>query len=193
MGHKSKSPYLRYADPEPFPILNKHSHYDHLFEEMHELEEKGEILVFRITEENRPKYVYTRTGRIKTIPTNKLWHHKSCGQCGNIPGYPASVFWFMNKFGLDYLNEPHQTSCTAWNYHGSGTSNPVALAAVWLRNMHQAWKTGYYPLIHCGTSFGSYKETREQLIFNKELREAVKPILKKLGIQKTEESWYPKK
>jgi len=133
MGH-GKSPYLKYADPVPFPVLNRHSHYDHLFEEMH-----------------------------------------------NIPGYPASIFWLMNQFGYDYMNEPHQTSCTAWNYHGSGTSNPVALSAVWLRNMHQAWKTGYYPLIHCGTSFGSYKETREQLIFNRELREAVKPILKKLG------------
>ncbi|WP_448583254.1 heterodisulfide reductase-related iron-sulfur binding cluster [Thermocrinis sp.] len=180
-GYVSPGGILRYPEEPPFPVKEYDAHYDHIFEMMEELEAKGEILIHRITEEHKPIAVYTRTGRIKLIPTNKLWHHKSCGQCGNIPGYPASVFWFMNKFGLDYLNEPHQTSCTAWNYHGSGTSNPVALAAVWLRNMHQAWKTGYYPLIHCGTSFGSYKETREQLIMNKELRDAVKPILKKLG------------
>lgn len=37
MAHKSKSPYLKYPEKEPFPILNKHSHYYHLFEEMYEL------------------------------------------------------------------------------------------------------------------------------------------------------------
>jgi len=29
----------------------------------------------------------------------RLWHHKSCGQCGNIPGYPTSLLWLMNEFG----------------------------------------------------------------------------------------------
>lgn len=94
-GHNSPGGLLRYPEQPPFPLKEYSAHYDHIFEMMEELEAKGEILIHRITEEHQPVEVYTRTGRIKTIPTNKLWHHKSCGQCGNIPGYPASVFWFM--------------------------------------------------------------------------------------------------
>ena len=76
----------------------------------------------------------------RKIPTDKLWHHKSCGQCGHIPGYPTSVFWIMNKLETDYLDEPHQTSCTGWNYHASGASNPVALVGVYVRNMWRAYE-----------------------------------------------------
>jgi heterodisulfide reductase subunit B len=130
----------------------------------------------------------------KRIPTKKLWHHKSCGQCGNIPGYPASLLWLMNQFGFvpgeDYLDETDQTSCTAWNYHGSGIGNVESLAAVFLRNFHQAYVSGqqhgydaghFFPLVHCGTSFGNYKEIRQYLIESAELREKVTKILDKLG------------
>jgi heterodisulfide reductase subunit B len=78
------------------------------------------------------------------------------------------------------------TSCTAWNYHGSGIGNVVSLAAVFLRNFHQAYMSAkgqglpvgtYYPLVHCGTSFGNYKEMRIFLMHSAELREQVKKIL----------------
>lgn len=150
-------------------------------EELAELEDQGEVKVIHITDENRPIEVETLLGRTKRIPTTKLWHHKSCGQCGNIPGYPTSIMWFMNKLGLEYLDETHQTSCTAWNYHGSGTSNLVALASVAVRNWHRAYETGYFPLIHCGTSFGNYKEMRNLLIEHKDLREEVRRIMRKVG------------
>ena len=39
----------------------------------------------------------------------------------------------------------------------------------------------YYPLVHCGTSFGNYKEMRIFLMHSAELREQVKKILGKLG------------
>jgi len=107
--------------------------------------------------------VQTINGLPKKIPTNKLWNHKSCGQCGHIPGYPTSVFWMMNKAEIDYLDEPHQTSCTGWNYHASGASNPVTLAGVYVRNMWRAYETDYFPLIHCGTSFGHYKENQKHV------------------------------
>jgi len=100
----------------------------------------------------------------------------------------------MNEFGyqpgVDYLDETDQTSCTAWNYHGSGIGNVESLAAVFLRNFHQAYVSGqrlghdaghFYPLVHCGTSFGNYKEIRKYLIESAELREKVKKILGKLG------------
>ena len=157
---------------------------------MWELEKDGEIVVHRITDEHQPVTVKTLYGWDKRIPTNRLWHHKSCGQCGNIPGYPASLLWLMNQLGIEYLDETDQTSCTAWNYHGSGIGNIESLAAVFLRNFHQAYVSAkaqglpesyYYPLVHCGTSFGNYKEVRGYLLRSAKLRETVKKILAKLG------------
>jgi heterodisulfide reductase subunit B len=157
---------------------------------MWQLEKDGEIVVHRIQDEQKPVTVKTLYGWDKKVPTNRLWHHKSCGQCGNIPGYPTSLLWLMNKMGYDYLDETDQTSCTAWNYHGSGIGNLESLAAVFLRNFHQAYVSAraqglpdgyYYPLVHCGTSFGNYKEVRQYLLHSAPLREKVKAILGKLG------------
>ena len=157
---------------------------------MWELEKDGEIIVHRVTDEHEPVTAKTLYGLDKRVPTTQLWHHKSCGQCGNIPGYPASLLWLMNKMDIRYLDETDQTSCTAWNYHGSGIGNIVSLAAVFLRNFHQAYVSAkaqglpegyYYPLVHCGTSFGNYKEVRGYLIQSAKLRESVKKILGKLG------------
>ena len=157
---------------------------------MWQLEKDGKIVVHRVTEEHRPVMVKTLYGWDKKIPTVRLWHHKSCGQCGNIPGYPASLLWLMNQLGTEYLDETDQTSCTAWNYHGSGIGNIESLAAVFLRNFHQAYVAAkaqglpdgyYYPLVHCGTSFGNYKEVRGYLLHSAKLRERVTQILGKLG------------
>jgi heterodisulfide reductase subunit B len=157
---------------------------------MWQLEKEGEIVVHRVREEHQPAMVKTLYGWDKKIPTTRLWHHKSCGQCGNIPGYPASLLWLMNQLGTEYLDETDQTSCTAWNYHGSGIGNLESLAAVFLRNFHQAYvaakaegkpESYYYPLVHCGTSFGNYKEVRQYLIHSAKLRESVKKILGRLG------------
>ncbi|MBX3571839.1 MAG: heterodisulfide reductase subunit B [Mesorhizobium sp.] len=157
---------------------------------MWQLEREGEIVVHRVADHNEPVIAKTLYGWDKKIPTNNLWHHKSCGQCGNIPGYPSSVLWIQNQLGLSYLDETDQTSCTAWNYHGSGIGNVVSLAAVFLRNFHQAYVSSraqglpvgtYYPLVHCGTSFGNYKEIRGFLLHSAELREEVRKILGKLG------------
>jgi len=157
---------------------------------MWQLEKDGEIMVHRITDDHAPKTVKTLYGWDKRIPTRQLWHHKSCGQCGNIPGYPTSLLWLMYKMEVPYLDETDQTSCTAWNYHGSGIGNLESLAAVFLRNFHQAYVSGraqglddgyFYPLVHCGTSFGNYKEVRHYLLHSAELREKVRAILGKLG------------
>ncbi|MDE2013991.1 MAG: heterodisulfide reductase subunit B, partial [Alphaproteobacteria bacterium] len=157
---------------------------------MWQLEKDGEIVVHRIHDEHEPVTVKTLYGWDKRVPTTRLWHHKSCGQCGNIPGYPTSLLWLMNLTGKEYLDETDQTSCTAWNYHGSGIGNLESLAAVFLRNFHQAYVAAraegkpdgyYYPLVHCGTSFGNYKEVRGYLLQSAELRERVKKILAKLG------------
>jgi heterodisulfide reductase subunit B len=157
---------------------------------MWDLEKDGEIVVHRVNEEHEPVMVQTLYGWDKKIPTQQLWHHKSCGQCGNIPGYPASLLWLMNEMDIRYLDETDQTSCTAWNYHGSGIGNIESLAAVFLRNFHQAYVSAkaqglpegyFYPLVHCGTSFGNYKEVRGYLIRSAKLRASVKKILGKLG------------
>ena len=171
-------------------LLTTREHVEDVRDAMWQLEKEGEIVVHRVNEGHKPVMTKTLYGWDKKIPTDRLWHHKSCGQCGNIPGYPTSLLWLMNELGTTYLDETDQTSCTAWNYHGSGIGNVVSLAAVFLRNFHQAYVASqaegldpsyYFPLVHCGTSFGNYKEMRKFLILSAELREQVKKILAKIG------------
>jgi len=160
------------ADPEKAP---KEDIRDAVFQ----LEKEGEWEVIRVPEPFRT--VHTKYGREKKIPVEKTWHHKSCGQCGHIPGYSTSIFWLNRQLGLDYHDPTDQTSCTAWNYYASATSNPEAQAAVAMRNFASAAEVGYFPIIHCGTSFGHYKEVRHALVHQPELRRKVKKILERLG------------
>ena len=167
---KTDRKFDRYAE-EP----NKTSFHEQLLE----LEEAGEIIVQKVQEPYIE--VLTKYGRMKKIPLQNTWHHKSCGQCGHIPGYSTAIFWIARKLGLDYIDPTDQTSCTAWNYYASATSNAPAQAAVAHRNFAAAYETGYYPIIHCGTSFGHYKETREEIIHHEHLRHQVRDVLEKLG------------
>jgi heterodisulfide reductase subunit B2 len=148
-------------------------------EKVFELEARGEWIVQRVPDRWVP--VTTKYGRTKKIPIEKSWHHKSCGQCGHIPGYSTSIFWLHRKLGLDYNDPKDQTSCTAWNYYASATSNVGAQAAVAMRNFGAAYESGYFPQIHCGTSYGHYKEVREQLVEHAGLRDEVRRICDKLG------------
>lgn len=160
------------ADPAKAPK-------EDLREALFQLEREGELEVQRVPDNYME--LTTKYGRTKKIPLEKTWHHKSCGQCGHIPGYSASIFWLNRQFGLDYHDPTDQTSCTAWNYYASATSNPEAQAAVAIRNFAAADEVGYFPIIHCGTSFGHYKEVRHALIHQPELRRKVKKIMEKLG------------
>jgi len=144
-----------------------------------ELEAEGEWVVQRVPEPYAE--VPTKYGRTKKVPLAHTWHHKSCGQCGHIPGYSTAIFWLHRKLGLEYDDPRDQTSCTGWNYYASATSNAAAQAAVAARNFAAAYESGYFPLIHCGTSYGHYKEVREELVKHGELRRQVRDILAKLG------------
>lgn len=146
-----------------------------------QLEEDGELIVQRVPEPYVE--VMTKYGRTKKIPEQMTWHHKSCGQCGHIPGYSTSIFWLNRKLGMEYIDPKDQTSCTGWNYYASATSNAVAQAAVAARNFAAAHETGYFPIIHCGTSYGHYKEVREELVHHADLRAKVRDIMGKLGKQ----------
>jgi heterodisulfide reductase subunit B1 len=159
-------------DPEQAPT-------EDVRERVLELEARGEWIVQRVPDD--VVELDTKYGRKKKIPLRHTWHHKSCGQCGHIPGYSTSIFWLHRKLGLDYEDPRDQTSCTAWNYYASATSNSAAQAAVAVRNFAAAYQTGYYPIIHCGTSYGHYKEVREELLRHPELRKEVREIMAKLG------------
>ncbi len=149
-------------------------------DQLFELEAKGELIVHRIADDNFVE-VNTKYGRKKKIPVQHTWHHKSCGQCGHIPGYSTAIFWLHRQLGYEYHDPKDQTSCTAWNYYASSASNSAAQAAIAIRNFAQAYEDGYYPLIHCGTSYGHYKETRHEIIHHQKLRDQVRRILDKLG------------
>ncbi len=89
----------------------EHYYRDQLFE----LEEKGELIIHRMGEEQDAVEIETKYGRKKKVPRNMTWHHKSCGQCGHIPGYPTSIFWLTREFGHTYHDPKDQSSCTAWD------------------------------------------------------------------------------
>ncbi len=158
--------------PEDAPTRDVHEILD-------ELEAAGELIIHRVPEPYVE--VMTKYGRTKKIPEQMTWHHKSCGQCGHIPGYSTAIFWLNRAFGFDYDDPTDQTSCTAWNYYASATSNAAAQAGVAMRNFAAAYDTGYFPVIHCGTSYGHYKEVREELIHHDDLRAQVRDIMAKLG------------
>ena len=143
-----------------------------------ELEAKGELEVQRVPEPYVE--VETKYGRKKKIPLEQTWHHKSCGQCGHIPGYSTAIFWLNRKLGYEYHDPRDQTSCTAWNYYASSTSNSGAQAAVAVRNFAQAKLDGFFPMIHCGTSYGHYKEVREEILHHSKLRDQVRKIMDRL-------------
>lgn len=147
-------------------------------DQLFDLEAKGELIIHRVPDDHVE--VETKFGRKKKIPLQNTWHHKSCGQCGHIPGYSTSIYWLHRKLGLDYFDPRDQTSCTAWNYYASSASNSVAQASIALRNFAQAYQDGYFPLIHCGTSYGHYKETREQLIHHPEIRDQARKVMDRL-------------
>ena len=153
--------------------------YPDFKEELAHLESTGEIVVQKMDGETVS--VPTKFGRDKLIQKGNLWHHKSCGQCGHIPGYSTSIFWVMRKLGYSYNDPRDQTSCTAWNYYASATSNAAAQASVAVRNFAAAYETGSFPLIHCATSYGHYKEVRHELLLHKQLRDEVRGVMEKLG------------
>ena len=148
-------------------------------EKVREIGAAGEWVVHEVPEPYVE--VTTKYGRLKKIPVQQTWHHKSCGQCGHIPGYSTAIFWLARQLGLGYHDPKDQTSCTAWNYYASATSNQAAQAAVALRNFGAAYESGFFPLIHCGTSYGHYKEVRAELVHDGDLRKQVKGIMDKLG------------
>ncbi len=143
-----------------------------------ELEAKGELEIQLVPEPYVE--VETKYGRKKKIPLEFTWHHKSCGQCGHIPGYSTAIFWLNRKLGYEYHDPRDQTSCTAWNYYASSTSNSAAQAAVAVRNFAQAKLDGFFPMIHCGTSYGHYKEVREEILHHPKLRDQVRKIMDRL-------------
>ncbi len=171
--------WIKPADKRGFEMDPDNAPTEDFHDAIFQLEKEGEWEVQRVPE----PYIEVKTkyGRIKKIPVEKTWHHKSCGQCGHIPGYSTSIYWLNRKLGLDYLDPKDQTSCTAWNYYASATSNPEAQAGVAMRNFAAAAETGYFPIIHCGTSYGHYKEVRQALLHYPELRRKVREILARLG------------
>lgn len=164
---------------KPFRVDPADAPTEDIREALFELEEAGEIIVQRVPEPYVE--VTTKYGRTKKIPLGQTWHHKSCGQCGHIPGYSTAIFWLTRKLGYDYLDPKDQTSCTAWNYYASATSNVAAQGGVAMRNFAAAYETGYFPIIHCGTSYGHYKEVRQEIVYHADVREKVRDIMSKLG------------
>ena len=134
-------------------------------------EGRARFLVHRLDERHQPVVARTLYGWEKRIPTNNLWHHKSCGQCGNIPGYPSSVMWLMNKLQRPLTSDETDQNVVHWRgtitVPASATlsASPLFSCATSIRPDMSAKSQGLpsAPIIrsvHCGTSFGTTKEMR---------------------------------
>ena len=93
-------------------LLKKKEHYERdarhgpedFHEQIFEIEKAGDWIVHRVPDDHVE--VATKFERPKKIPVGNLWHHKSCGQCGHIPGYSTSIYWAMRK--------PDRSIWTVW-------------------------------------------------------------------------------
>ena len=96
-------------------MLTNKERVEDIRDAMWQLEKEGEIVVHRIDDRHAPVTARTLYGWEKRIPTNNLWHHKSCGQCGNIPGYPSSVIRFV---ALPVYLDPAVAGQDSWSRPG---------------------------------------------------------------------------
>ena len=170
-------------------LTNKDRVHD-IRDAMWQLEKDGEILVHRLDERHEPVVARTLYGWEKRIPTTNLWHHKSCGQCGNIPGLSVErdVADEQARRPLYRRDRPdfvHRVELPRLRHRQRGQPRrrvPAQLPPGLRVGQGAGLPIGtYYPLVHCGTSFGNYKEMRIFLMHSAELREQVKKILGKLG------------
>ena len=148
---------------------------------MWQLEKDGEIVVHRIDDRHEPVVARTLYGWEKRIPTTNLWHHKSCGQCGNIPGYPSSVMWLMNELDValhrrdrpDFLHGVELPRLRHRQRRQPRRGVPAEFPPGLCVGEGAGARLGtYYPLVHCGTSFGNYKEMRIFLMHSAEAARA---------------------
>src|SRR3989304_2840506 len=72
-----------------------------------------------------------------------------------------------------------------WHHKSCGQCGHIPASSTsifWLiRKLGAAYESGYFPVIHCGTSYGHYKEVREELVHSAQLRDEVRRICDKLG------------
>ncbi|MCB1492565.1 MAG: heterodisulfide reductase subunit B, partial [Rhodobiaceae bacterium] len=61
-------------------MLTRKDRVEDVRDAMWELEKDGEIIVHRVSDVHEPVVARTIYGWEKKIPTNNMWHHKSCGQ-----------------------------------------------------------------------------------------------------------------
>jgi heterodisulfide reductase subunit B2 len=140
--------------------------------------------------QHEPVIVKTLYGWDKKIPTNSSGTTSPAASAATSRATRLAAVADEQAGGTDYLDETDQTSCTAWNYHGSGIGNVESLAAVFLRNFHQAYVSAKAQGGHEGPLLpaGALRHLVRQLQGDAQVPDAlrrtareVKKILGKLG------------
>ena len=158
---------------------------------MWQLEKDGEIVVHRIRDEHEPVTVKTLYGWDKRVPTTRLWHHKSCGQCGNIPGYPASLLVAdeSHRQGIsrrDRSDVMHGVELSRLGHRQSSTAWPRCSCAISIRPMSRPRPKASRTAITIRWCIAAPRSAITRrcaaiCLHSAELRERVKKILAKLG------------
>lgn len=112
---------------------------------------------------------------MKEIPTDKVYHFKSCVMGTFFPGSELSLLYIYERLGLVVSNDDSQTTCMGFCYHGGIIPWKTNLA-VNARNMAIAEEQSRNIVCICPTSYGNLKECRKALE-NAETRNTVNKIL----------------
>ncbi len=121
---------------------------------------------------------------ILTTLTNKrperLYLFKSCLAGTFYPGIERSFRFILNSLGVDYFDDPRQSSCTGFGMH-CGIMPLETTLALNARNLALAFDSGYTNVVcTCPTSYGTLKECMAELKDEK-TRDRINTVLQTIG------------
>lgn len=117
----------------------------------------------------------------KVIPKSKIYLFKSCYADLHYPGMTESIKWVFDNLGVDYIDDPNQSSCTGFAYYANAIPFSTMLVAN-ARNFALAEQAGYSNVAPvCVTSYGVLTESKELL--ESGLHSEANEILKKIGLR----------
>ncbi|MFP4546180.1 MAG: heterodisulfide reductase-related iron-sulfur binding cluster [Methanomassiliicoccales archaeon] len=118
----------------------------------------------------------------KTVAKDDLYLFKSCQSGSWYPGIERSLRYILNRLGVNYVDDPGQSSCTGCGYH-MGVIPLLTNLTLNARNLSRASVSGRDNLIcTCPTCYENLRECRDLLDSEGPLRDRALAILEDCGL-----------
>ena len=119
----------------------------------------------------------------KKVQTDKIYFFKSCFMDSHYPGATESIRFILDKLGVDYIDDPCQSSCTGFAYYANIIPFKTTIN-INARNFAIAEAKGYNNIATaCVTSYGVLNECKAML--DNGAAEESNKILKEIGLKYT--------